>query len=690
MNGAPAGGGFVQVAAGDEHSVALKVDGSIVDWGSNSSGQLNGTPTDAGFIQISAFGWFSVALKADGTIVDWGQNNLGQLNGTPTGNDFVQVAAGGYHSVALRGNGTIVDWGNNDYGQLNNTPTGSDFVQVSAGWYHSVALKADGSIVAWGNNDYGQLSIPAAASNCVQVSGGGAHNIALTGPSGGWNVMRLHPPGARSSGASSVFFGWEAGVVDGHAGYWTGGDPNSWVDVHPSGYAASYAGKIGGGQIPGYAQVVFDPGNYTYHAGFWNIGSNNWTDLHPTGARMSMAYSSDGNYQAGWADFPGIPYEHAFLWHGSSTSFVDLNPAGALGSGVYGNSPGIQVGYARFVGSVRASIWYGTAASWVDLHPTGAWGSYLVAESAGKQVGSVNFPQGGPPHAALWSGNKTSWVDLHPSGAAYSTAKGIVGNLQVGTAASSGFERAAMWQGTASSYLNLHDLLPADLSGGDSSARGIYQQGLYTHISGSAFNSVLNRNEAVLWLHEGHDFTPPETSLDGNFDGFTNTLMSGSSTISGNLFISVSGSDDVSVAEFEFSLDGGPYVHCGASVFLSSLALGSHTVKFRAVDSGGNADLTPATFSWTVITASAAVLDMQGYVQSLSLSPSLEAHLLQPLNNAWNNLNDGNPSNDIAVKALMNSFKMKVNIALSQGKLTAQQAQELIDQANAVIAAIGP
>ena len=80
----------------------------------------------------------NLALKNDGSIVAWGRDDYGQAT-PPAGNDFVAIAAGGVmysHSLALKSDGSIVCWGRNNHGQV--TPqSGNDFIAVSAGGYHS-------------------------------------------------------------------------------------------------------------------------------------------------------------------------------------------------------------------------------------------------------------------------------------------------------------------------------------------------------------------------------------------------------------------------------------------------------------------------------------------------------------------------------------------------------------------------
>jgi len=209
------GSGFlrdiVSVAAGDNHSLALRSDGTILAWGNNASGQLGNNNVPAGspvpvrvvglggvgilrdVIAVSAGSSHSLALRSDGTVVAWGNNGNGQLgnNNPPTPSPFpVQVLGVGgagllskiqavvasqFFSLALGCDGTVFAWGSNAQGQLgNNNPPTSRFVPVqvvgpggvgfltgivslAAGFNFSLALRSDGRVFAWGSNDSGQL-----------------------------------------------------------------------------------------------------------------------------------------------------------------------------------------------------------------------------------------------------------------------------------------------------------------------------------------------------------------------------------------------------------------------------------------------------------------------------------------------------------------------------------------------------
>lgn len=183
------------VAAGVYHTVALRDDGTVWVWGSNDYGQLgdssnwSSTPVQltalSGMVitAVAAGDFHTVALRMNGTLWAWGGNEYGQLgNGSTTRSSFpvqvrtsgvtaiTAVSAGFSHTLAVAEDGTAWAWGYNLCGQLgngsttsSNTPvqvtglSGMNVTAVSAGGVHSVALINDGSVWAWGDNSFGQL-----------------------------------------------------------------------------------------------------------------------------------------------------------------------------------------------------------------------------------------------------------------------------------------------------------------------------------------------------------------------------------------------------------------------------------------------------------------------------------------------------------------------------------------------------
>ncbi len=158
---------------------ATLVPGTLAAWGYDNYGQVSGTPAGTGFVAVAAGRYHSLALRADGSIASWGSNDSGEVSGTPAGTGFVAVAAGANHSLALRAHGSIAAWGRDDYGQVSETPAGTGFVAVAAGFFHSLALRADGSIAAWGDDGFGEVSGTPAGDGFVAVAAGEHHSLAL-------------------------------------------------------------------------------------------------------------------------------------------------------------------------------------------------------------------------------------------------------------------------------------------------------------------------------------------------------------------------------------------------------------------------------------------------------------------------------------------------------------------------------
>lgn len=218
------GQNWATVSAGSEdHTVGLKIDGTMWAWGSNNAGQLgtgNYTSTNVP-VQIGTDSWravscgesFTVAIKSDNTLWSFGSDFNGKLgNGAAGGqnapmqigtdNNWQSVSAGIHHVIATKSDGTLWVWGANGSGQLGTgnylesqipvqIGNGSFWTSISAGEAFSAAIKLDRTLWTWGNNTYGQMGdgtnvsknvptlVASADNNWSYVEAGDKHAVAL-------------------------------------------------------------------------------------------------------------------------------------------------------------------------------------------------------------------------------------------------------------------------------------------------------------------------------------------------------------------------------------------------------------------------------------------------------------------------------------------------------------------------------
>lgn len=226
------GAGAINVSAGQRHTCAILLDGSLRCWGLNSDGQLGDNSEGYRSLPVAVQGVTSAAqvaaghrhtcaLTTSGAMGCWGDGDYGQLgNGevlqqlspepvSGAGGTVAQMAAGYQHTCALSGAGAARCWGDNASGQLgdgSNTDRLTPFAvsglatgvtAIDAGVYHTCAI-ANGSAYCWGGNDFGQLgngdsvdqatpvAVSGIAASVSAIEAGFYFSCALTTGGGVW------------------------------------------------------------------------------------------------------------------------------------------------------------------------------------------------------------------------------------------------------------------------------------------------------------------------------------------------------------------------------------------------------------------------------------------------------------------------------------------------------------------------
>jgi len=179
---------------------ALLDNGTVMSWGTNSTGGLGRIVTDKDAANLPAqipnltdvssiymSGHSILALLNDGTIKSWGRNDMGQLgistnSGTSTPiqfptlitniNNIKNMKIKNETIFALTNDGIIKAWGNNICGQLGFTPNSNanptpktlsltSVKNISCGDDFQIAIMNDNTVKAWGSNGCGQLGVNA-------------------------------------------------------------------------------------------------------------------------------------------------------------------------------------------------------------------------------------------------------------------------------------------------------------------------------------------------------------------------------------------------------------------------------------------------------------------------------------------------------------------------------------------------
>jgi uncharacterized repeat protein (TIGR01451 family) len=252
--GLGAGSGVIAIAAGGTHALALKSNGAVVAWGDGTYGKLGDGSVDAhgsypigvsglgsgsGVMAIGAGFDHSLAVRLDGSVLAWGHNYYGQLgdlsttdrptpvavSGLGSGSGVIALSGGAGFTLALKADGSMLSWGVNVSGQLGdntttsrNTPAavvnlnGAVAMAVGPNTTHSLVIVQPKTLVSpaslnFGDQLVGRLSSP----QMVTIQNNGQdplviNGISLTGVAAGDFAVSATPmPFTISPGASAAF-----------------------------------------------------------------------------------------------------------------------------------------------------------------------------------------------------------------------------------------------------------------------------------------------------------------------------------------------------------------------------------------------------------------------------------------------------------------------------------------------------
>jgi alpha-tubulin suppressor-like RCC1 family protein len=241
------------VSACNDHTVALRSDGSLWTWGNNEHGQL-GIGKGAQSSSPVQIGSDFLIPVLDGA----GICNNSHKTGTSNTEDSAPVASAAHvkpqqaTTISTKGNVTVAQkadgslWAHGNYGfdriddgesnppnTLAKVGRATNWAAVSAGsslhGSYAMALKADGSLWAWGSNDYGQLGIGTSGPDTSQrdpvqvgaeadwaaVSAGGSRTVALKLDGSLWTwgtvgTIQGYPATRKSPGRIGTATDWAA------------------------------------------------------------------------------------------------------------------------------------------------------------------------------------------------------------------------------------------------------------------------------------------------------------------------------------------------------------------------------------------------------------------------------------------------------------------------------------------------
>lgn len=136
----------VSIAAGGDHALVLRANGTVVAAGYNEKGQCN-VSSWRNIVAVAAGHGCSFGVKADGTVVAAGE--LNELAEALSWKDVTALAVGYFHIIGLRSDGTVLAAGKKMQGALEIAKQ-ENLTAIAAGNDYSLGLRSNGKVVLSG------------------------------------------------------------------------------------------------------------------------------------------------------------------------------------------------------------------------------------------------------------------------------------------------------------------------------------------------------------------------------------------------------------------------------------------------------------------------------------------------------------------------------------------------------------
>jgi len=452
------------------HGMALKNDGTVWTWGENVSGQLgDGTATKvapfgkltplqvpglSGVTAIASGDDHSLALKSDGTVWAWGDNYWGEIGigadsyheqlspiAVPNLSGITKITVDGSHNAASGSGSTTWGWGRNNESELIGGTVRSQRVpapipgvessdMLAWGEMHGLALGTDGRLRTWGNNDHGQLgdgtriargaptpldglsdvtliaaglflSLAKASVSTDPIATGDAFSVSKNSGANALNVLGNDQPGDSPLSITTVTQGTHGSVAI------TGG--GSGLTYTPAaGYTGtdSFTYSVDGGEAPATVTITVVP---TYDV-TGRVATSSGTGLAnvaiaitpvPAGLTSPATTNASGNYTL--ANIPAGTYTLT-----PSVTGYSFTPATRTvtvsGTNVAGQDF-IAIPWASLGGTIKDASNVAVSGALVTISPVPAGVTATITTNAGGAYSFARVPPGTYTLTPVRSGN---------------------------------------------------------------------------------------------------------------------------------------------------------------------------------------------------------------------------------------------------------------------------------------------